>query len=83
MSSRTSKKKFKETRIEGCRKDASSALIMYTEDDLPEDNYTETELKENETMYMGTESEARKRYQRQGPSRRQSFVRQRSGSQDS
>ena len=39
---------------------------MYTEDmdeDLPEDHYTEKEL---ETMYMGTESEARKRFQRNG-----------------
>ena len=34
-------------------------------------------------MYMGTESKARKRYQRQGPPRRQSFSRQRSGSRDS
>ena len=31
-------KKFKETRIKGCRKDASSASIMYTEDYLPEDH---------------------------------------------
>ena len=45
---------------------------MYTEEDLPDDYYTETEMEEIETMYMGTESEARKRYQRQGPPRRQS-----------
>ena len=31
-------KKFKETRIEGCWKDASSASIMYTDYDLPEDH---------------------------------------------
>ena len=55
--------KFKEMRVEGCRKDASSTSVMYTEDmheDLPEAHYTETELKEIETMYIGTVSEARK-----------------------
>ena len=61
---------------------------MYTEDmemdvDLPEDHYTESEMKEMEMMYMGTESEARKRYQRNGLYRRQSFQRQRSSSRDS
>ena len=54
---------------------------MYTEDmymdvDLPEDHYTESEMKEIETMYMGTESEARKGFQRNGPYRRQPFQRQ-------
>ena len=47
--------KFKEMRVEGCRKDASS--VMYTEDvneELPENHYTDTELREIETMYMGT-----------------------------
>ena len=40
---------------------------MYAEDlheDLPETYYMESELKEIEIMYMGTESEAPKRYQR-------------------
>ena len=76
--------KFKEMRVEGCRKDASS--VMYTEDryeDLPETHYTETELQEIDTMFMGTESEARKRYQRNGSYRRQSFGRQKSNSRDS
>ena len=56
---------------------------MYTEDmdeDLPEDHYTEKEL---ETMYMGTESEAHKRFQRNGSYRRQLFGRPRSSSRDS
>ena len=51
---------------------------MYTEDmdeDLPEDHYRESGNKEMETMYMGTESEAQKRFQRNGPYRRQSFQR--------
>ena len=74
--------KFKEMRVEGCRKSAPS--VMYTEDKLPETHYTRSELQEIETMYMGTESESRKRYQRQGSYRRQSFDRrQRSGSRDS
>ena len=72
-------------RVEGCWKDVSSSVI-YTEDvneELPEDHYTEAELREIETMYMGTESEARKRFQRSGPYRRQSSARQRSESRDS
>ena len=80
--------KFKELRVEGCRKDAVSTSVMYTEDmdinvDLPEDHYIESEMKEIETMYMGTESEARKRFQRNDPYRRQSFQKQRSSSRDS
>ena len=42
--------KFKETRIEGCRRDASSALFLYTEEDFPDDHYTEEEMEEVETM---------------------------------
>ena len=53
--------KFKEMRIEGKRKVLSSST-MSTEN-LPRTHYTETEI---EAMYMGTESEARKRYQRSG-----------------
>ena len=51
-------------------KDALSTLVMYTEDDLPEDHYTKTDMEEIDTMYIVTESEARKRYKRQGPPRR-------------
>ena len=75
-------KKFKEMRFGGCRNDASSAWVMYTEDmdeDLPEDHYTEKEL---ETMYIGTESEACKRFQRNNSYRRQPFERPRSSSRD-
>ena len=82
-------KKFKEMRVEGYRKDGSSASVMYTEDmdgDLPEDtedmdeDHSEEERdteKELEIMYMGTKSEARRRFQRAGSYRRQSFGRPR------
>ena len=74
--------------MDRCRKDGSSSTVMYTEDmekdkDLPEDHYTESELKEMETLYLGTESKARKRFQRNGPYRQSSFSRPRSLSQDS
>ena len=64
--------------MDRCRKDGSSSTVMYAEDmeedkDLPEDHYTESELKEMETLYMGTESKARKRFQRNGPHRRPYF----------
>ena len=39
-------KKFKKTRIEGCQRDASSASVLYTEEDLPDNCYTETEMEE-------------------------------------
>ena len=52
-------------------------------EDLPDDCYTESEMKEMDTMFMGTESEARKRFQRNGPYRPRSFSRPRSLSQDS
>ena len=77
------KKKFKEMRVEGCRKYVSSALLMYSEDmdeDLPEDHYTEKEL---EMMYMGAESEACKMSQRNSSYRRQPFGRPRSNSRGS
>ena len=54
--------KFKEIRIEGKRKSHNSSSAMYTEI-LPKTYYTEAEQKEIEAMDMGTESEARKRYQ--------------------
>ena len=55
------KKKFKEIKIEGKRKSYTSS--MYTEK-LPSTHYTEAEHKEIEALYMGTESQSRKRFQR-------------------
>ena len=55
------KKKFKEIKVEGKRK--SHSFTMYTEP-LPATHYTEAEQKEIEALYMGTESESRKRFQR-------------------
>ena len=52
-------KKFKEVRIEGNRK-AGSSSVMFSEA-LPSTYYTEAEI---EAMYMGTELEARKRFER-------------------
>ena len=48
--------------MEGKRNYYNSSSAMYTET-LPKTYYTEAEQKEIEAMYMGTESEARKRYQ--------------------
>ena len=83
--------KFKEVRVEGKRVKSSSihytevapdsSSIHYTEV-APEDlsKYTREEL---ETLYMGTSSEARRRFQRNGSfQRRQSFDRRRSSSRD-
>ena len=47
---------------------------MYTEDvemdeNLPDNHYTELEMKEMEMMFMATESEARKGFQKNGPYR--------------
>ena len=53
--------KFKEVRIKG-KKKALCASTNYTEK-LPKTYYTKEENKEIKAMYMGTESEARKRYQ--------------------
>ena len=53
-------KKNKEVKIEGKRK--SHALTMYAEN-LPATFYTETEQEEIEALYMGSESESRKRFQ--------------------
>ena len=55
-------KKFKEIRVEEKRKSLNSSSTMFTET-LPSTYYTEAYQKEIEAMYMGTESEARKRYQ--------------------
>ena len=54
--------KFKEIHVEGKRKSLNSSSTLYT-DKLPSTYYTEAEQEEIEAMYMGTESEARKRYQ--------------------
>ena len=35
-------------------------MDMEDDEDLPEHQYTEAEMKEMETLYMGTENEARK-----------------------
>ena len=66
---------FKELRSKGHRKENGlSPLVMYTEDDEEmeedfhddsEDSHIETE--ERETLFMGTESEARRRFHRNGP----------------
>ena len=53
------KNKFKEIKIEGKRKAVSSSTI-YTKQ-LPKTYYTEAEI---EAMYMGKDSKARKRLQR-------------------
>ena len=64
--------KFKELRVEGCHKDGGlSSSVMYTEDkekmkeDFPDNSYNEAEMKE--TMFMGTRSEVRRRFRRNGP----------------
>ena len=54
-------KEFKEVRVEGKRKSLSSST-MFTET-LPATYYKEAEQTEIEAIYMGTELEARKRYQ--------------------
>ena len=54
--------KYIEVRVEVKGKSVSSSA-MFTET-LPRTHYTEAEQAEIEAMYMGTESEARKRFQR-------------------
>ena len=54
-------RKFKEICVEGKRKSLNSSSTLYT-DKLPSTYYTEAEQREIEAMYMGTESEARKRF---------------------
>ena len=76
-------KRFKNVKVEGKRKNIPA--VLYSESDrdhLPETQYKETEL---EALYMGTQSEARKQFQRNGSyQRRQSFDRQqRMSSRDS
>ena len=53
----------------------SSSSVMYTKDgekmdeDLPDNHYTEADMKEMETIFMGTKSKARRRFQKNGPYR--------------
>ena len=54
-------RKFKEIRIEGKRKSLKESTTLYTEKPLTP-YYTEAEQEQIEAMYMGTESEARKRF---------------------
>ena len=61
--------KFKEIRIEG-KTNSHRSFTMYT-DTLPKTHNTEAEQKEIETMYIGTESESRKRFQRSRSSSQQ------------
>ena len=67
------KQKFKEIRIEGKRKAVSSSTLF--SEALPSTYDTEAEKAKIEALYMGTESEARKRFQRKNSfgRRRQSF----------
>ena len=83
--------KFKELRFEGCSKDGgSSSSVMYTEDredmdeeDLSDDYDSEAEMEEIDTMFMGTESEARRKFQKNGPYRPRFFPKSKPLSQDS
>ena len=73
--------KFKELRVEGCHRDGgSSSAVMYTEDgeemdeeDLLDKEDDGEEIEEIDTMFMGTESEARRRFQRNCPYRPRFF----------
>ena len=53
--------KFKEIRVEGKRKNFKETLTNYTETP-PLTYYTEAEQLQIETMYMGRDSESRKRF---------------------
>ena len=53
--------KFKEICVEGKRKSLNASSTLYV-DKLPSTYYTEAEKKYIQAMYMGTESEARKRF---------------------
>ena len=84
------KNTFQEVIVEGKRQKTFAvhytkpSSVHYTDmssDDLPEDRYTEEEM---EMLYMGTSSEARKRFQRSRSfQQRQPFDKRRSCSQDS
>ena len=52
--------KFKELRVEGCRKDgSSSSSVMYTEDEERMEEYSSDKAETKGMMFMGTESKAR------------------------
>ena len=53
--------KFKEIRVEGKRKSFKDSVTNYTETP-PSTYYTEAEQAQIEAMYMGKESESRKRF---------------------
>ena len=54
-------RKFKEIWVEGKRKSMKESTTLYTEKPLTP-YYTEAEQEQIEAMYMGNESEARKRF---------------------
>ena len=54
-------RKFKEIRVEGKRKSLKDSTTHYTESP-PSTYYTEAEQEQIEAMYMGKESESRKRF---------------------
>ena len=54
-------KKFKEIKVEGKRKSLKESTTLYTEKP-PLTYYTKEEQEQIQTMYMGTESYARKRF---------------------
>ena len=54
-------RKFKEIWVEGKRKSMKESTTLYTEKPLTP-YYTEAEQEQIEAMYMGSESEARKRF---------------------
>ena len=63
-------------KVEGNRKRVAG--VIYTDPKLPETHETKETESELEALYMGTESEARKRFQRQGSFRRRELFDRRS-----
>ena len=55
--------------------DDQTAGLRDDDEDLPDDHHTKAEMKEMETMFMGTESEARMRFQKNGADRPRSRLR--------
>ena len=52
-------------------------------EDLPDDYCDDAEMEEIDTMFMGTESEVRRRFQKNGPYRPRFFPKSKPPSQDS
>ena len=72
---------FREVRVEGKR--LKSSVVNYTESSLTSSSRNKSQ-DPKETLYMGTPSEARQRYQRSGSFRKNKFFdRRRSLSRDS